>query len=315
MYKFQSVIFLVIVSLTAKCQISYIQFGLPKNIDNVYEYNKFVLKDSIRWACEIDISYPFKEINSNSFNIYKYITENQKSGKIKSYIENFKNQKLFEEIKYKEIDTLKEKPLSYSIGFKEVFYFENHLLKNRVIIAGIEKKVILDNGFYIGNSITAYSQFNNYDHNFNQKDSLILIGKTYTDLNLDSLENRIGIKKTYGKNLTQNLWYDLANGYNKLYDLKNHKVIDKTNVLSYPISDNFISSENDKNQNKIENNLAKSADARIYFDKVGIEQDWYYNMTKDIFIAKIIGIDIFTNTYTKENNYKVEKRFKIIYPD
>ena len=68
---------------------------------------------------------------------------------------------------------------------------------------------------------------------------MFFLGETYTLLNFDSLETKIGIKKTFGMNLVNLLWRDISYGQNELIDLHFNRKISAMNSKTYSIMDSI----------------------------------------------------------------------------
>ncbi len=305
--KFISTLIIFVFEMNEVIGQNNFNYSLPQNTEIKYDYNSFINNPDISWGEELFIQYNYPEIDSN-LKITNYILNGQVSGKLKSYISNgmgFDKVKFDKNIFYKEVDkeyyNQKElyNILSNSFEFHEILFIENHILKTHIVSGGICYKVITELGLNLGSVVNTYSSLNYFKtKTTSNNDSVVFLGKTSTILNFDSLENKIGIKKTFGMNLTYNLWYDLSKGFNKVVDLQNKKLLDKENVLDYPLN----------------LNEQQSAKASTYFNSVGLNQNWYYNKSKDFFYNKIISVDL----YLLVNNQKtfdqlLEKRFTIIF--
>lgn len=298
-------------------------YSLPKNTENIHDYNLFITKSSISWACELTLSYSF-DINSK-FDIVDYLVNAQRNGKIKSYID-FDIDKKWMKTKrikyYVEIDknyfTQEQIPKvsSNTISFHEIFYIENHQLKSHIIAAGPEFNIVTDMGINLGTSVAAFSGINYYPSKLNLKnDEVISLGNTYTLLNFDSLETQIGIKKTHGMSLTSNIWYDLSKGFNKIVDLRTNKVIPPGQIIDYPLNDELISVPYyDSLGNVIGSKKMKGAPVQPYFYRSGISQKLYYNKSKDFFYSIIDYMDIYIKFNDQESTREaIEKRFRIFF--
>jgi len=307
------------------CQKTVESYSLPKNTENVHDYNLFISKSSISWACELTLSYSFDKKSSSNYDIVGYLVNAQRNGKIKSYIDFDTNTKWLKAKRIKYYAEIKKnyfiqeqipKESSNTIGFHEIFYIENHKLKSHIIAAGPEFNVVTEMGINLGKSVVAFSGLNYYPSKLNSKnDEVIFLGDTYTLLNFDSLETQIGIKKTYGMSLTYNIWYDLSRGFNKVVDLRNNKAIPSGQIIDYPFNDELISVPYYDSLGKlIGSKKMKGAPVQPYFYTSGISQKLYYNKTKDFFYSKIDFIDIYTQFNNRESTKEpIEKRFRVLF--
>ena len=156
-----------------------------------YKYNAFISRPDISWACEAYNTHEFDSGNHKPFNIYSYIINAQKAGKIKSYLSTGFTMEEVNQWKTKKInDYYVEINKEYSnqklrdfpgqtnlVEYHEIFYWQQHKLKSQVVSAGPQLKVFTSSGIYIGNSITSFSSVNYYSTGKqNKKDVIIFLG-------------------------------------------------------------------------------------------------------------------------------------------
>ena len=283
-----------------------------------YKYNSFINNSDISWACEMYNIHSF----NRPFSIHKYLINSQKSGKIKSYhtvISKWIKGKI--EDYYFEIDKKYHlisqeetyKDTTDEVKFHEIFYLEDHKLKSHIITAAPLLKVFTSTGIYLGNAITSFSSLNYYSkQKYNEKDSIIYLGNTYSILNFDSLESGLGLKKNYGMTLPLALWYDLSKGFNSVIDLKSNSTISPQNIMDFSA---FDSTEHTRVIDSMPDFLSYKVPgppAFSYFSDIGISQEWYYNKTKDVFFANISKVYLYIEYYDEKSFlYLNEKRFEI----
>lgn len=269
-------------------------------------------------------TYEFDQQTNKPFDIHSYLINAQKTGKIKSYLTTgFTPEDIYQWKTRKIDDYYFEISKDYSnqklqafadstrlIEFHEIFYLQNHQVRSQVISAAPQLKVFTSSGIYIGNTITAFSSVNYYaSQKQHKKDNIIFLGNTSQTINFDSLEASQGLKKTYGRNLSLALWYDLSKGFNKVIDLKTNDTIDSKLIMEYAPFDSTIVYSNNDSAYKV-----KSPPAYGYFSVITVLQDWYYNQTKDIFFNKIPKVYLHIKYYNENlTDYINEKRFEIIF--
>lgn len=207
-------------------------------------------------------------------------------------------------------DSLKE------VSIDQILFIQDHKLKCRSIIAGTEYIVMLDSIIRLGSSVKSLCCINTTTAiDTSKKDKITFLKTTYQLINADSdyYSKIYSLKKMYGMNLITTLWYDLSKGYNDVLDIKTNTMIpasqiwDYSDTLQQPIFDSLGDSIGYK---KIATNPLLYS-----FSSLGIYQDWYYNITRNIFFCKIKQVDIYAPTAKAEDGYNWinEKRFKIIF--
>lgn len=292
---------------------------------NEEKHNLFVSNSSITWACEMRLSYFIEKGSKSTFDIYNYLVNAQQTNKIKSYsnfemddtlVANGKNDYYRELSKAYFTHELNFKNPARSINFHEIFYIENHKLKSQIIAAGPEFEVIIENGLKLGTACFSYSSLNYSPNKTNaENDEILSLGNIYTNLNFDSLFKNYALKIMYGKTLFNNIWNDLANGHNKVYDLKYKKQIPAKDILELTLVDGLISVPHyDSLGYPADSIKIKGALVEHYFYTIGISQKLYYNKSKDFFYSIIDFLDIYILAPSQKNyDFVVEKRFRVSY--
>ena len=316
--------------------ISNISFGqnLPKPTQNYYStlpgsFNSFISSPKITWASQLETEYSFdnKDIKGSG-NIYDYLMKSKLTGKIKSYVCTGPNHLIQDEVEYvnnhDKIDFFKElnkdsipdyfaltNDSSKGVFFHEIFYLEDHFLKTKILAAAPAYKVFTSNGTYLGKSSTAYCAINLFSEvKKSKKGQVISLGNTYRVFNLDTLNYYFNIKKTYGMNLSFALWHDLSRNNNELTDLKTGKVIKSSDVIGYTILDS-VEAGGIIETNPPTNMKIPGDPVLTQLRNIGIIQNWFYNVTKNIFFAEIPEVYLYVEYPDQDNVMIKEKRFKL----
>jgi hypothetical protein len=292
-----------------------------------YPYNAFVQRADISWACESYNTWSFDEKKSGKdLSIHQYLVNAQKSGVVKSYLNNdfaadeiSKWKKKTVKDYYVEVDKkyndqrLTDFDNSTSlVEFHEIFYLQHYQLKSQVVSAAPQLKVFSSSGLYIGNTITSFSSVHyGLAQKQNKNDKIIFLGSTDKTFSFDSLEITLGLKKSYNMNVSLALWYGLSKGLNKVVDLKTSKLIPPAAIMNYAAFDSVDAASNTDTLS-VANRIITGAPAYNYFSDITLLQDWYYNKTKDFFYTRIRKAFLHITYFdSKEFIYKNEKRFEI----
>jgi len=304
----------------------------PNNDYDVFpnSYNSFINGPGISWAGQAEdianVTFTDHKFGKYS-NIYDYIIAAQKSGKIKSYVTQawdpgtlsgdkpkIKNKNDF----YIEVD--KHYGPSYSIDsvknmrFDQVYFIQGHKLRSYIIAAAPEYQLFTSVGTYVGNTIATSTALNkNAAPPVDKNDKIVLLKTTAQVLRFDSLPNVTPIKETYGMNLVSTLWYDLSKGYNKAIDLKTNKLIPAKNIMDYSGTDSL---EEQMQGDDTTNSYYKvpGTPIRRNLSEISISQNWYYDVTKNIFYTSITDATIYAKEYDDQGVCTGDNpRIKIIF--
>jgi hypothetical protein len=315
-------LFIFAVMLTTQIHAQVATPCQPNNDYDVYpnSYNSFINGPAISWAGQAegnaDVAFGDHKFDKYT-NIYDYIIAAQKSGKVKSYITRVwdpavlsgtgndkpkaKNNNEF----YIEVNKhYGRKGPSYSIDslknihFDQVYFIQGHKLRSYIIAAAPEYQVFTSEGMYVGNTLISFTAINkNSAAAADKNDKIVLLKTTAQVLRFDSLPNITPIKETYGMNLVYTLWYDLSKGYNKAIDLKTNKRIPAKNIMEYSGTDSI--EEVMQGGDDTTNIYYKVAGTPIRrnLSEISVSQNWYYDVTKNIFYTSITDATIYAKEY------------------
>jgi hypothetical protein len=294
------------------------QVSNPCQPDNDYDvfpniYNSFINGPAISWAgqAEGNADVAFGDHKFDKYpNIYDYIIAAQKSGKIKSYITGVWDPTAFAKHKHHKSDFYVEVNKHYSrkgpsylidslknIHFDQVYFIQGHKLRSYIIAAAPEYQVITSEGVYLGNTIISFTAVNkNISPAADKNDKIVLLKTTAQVLRFDSIPNITPIKETYGMNLVSTLWYDLSKGYNKAIDLKTNKLIPAKNIMDYSGTDSVEEEMQGDDTTNIYYKVAGPPIERA-LSEVSVSQNWYYDVTKNIFYTSITDATIYAKEY------------------
>lgn len=177
--------------------------------------------------------------------------------------------------------------ISYNLLFAEqIFFIENGILKSYIPYASPAASIYTNGHTYIGNIKYFSSCFNlQYKYQPGKQNKILFLSQSKKTIQLDSTKQENKLKELYGRNLIETLWpYILKNKYALYLPEGNKKITadeltsDLIEKIAVPVFD------------AVGNQSFKSVKLPInpeVFITADLQQDWYYDQTRNIVFNKI----------------------------
>jgi hypothetical protein len=208
-------------------------------------------------------------------------------------------------------------PDTLSLGLTDItqiLYIENGKLRS--YIPWVSPRIIpiaTSTGISLGNSDYFSSCFNfKYNYQWYNQDKNLFLSHTKRILRVDTVEVENKLKELYGRNLVETLWsYILENKYALYLPENNQKLFaddittDLIEKLTVPIYDSLGNATGKFVKQPINPKIFTAAE---------LEQDWYYDYTRNIVFNKIKALHLYAKKWTpKSNTAKSSPILKIVF--
>ncbi|MFC4261693.1 hypothetical protein ACFOWM_02275 [Ferruginibacter yonginensis] len=187
---------------------------------------------------------------------------------------------------------------------QQILYVENGRLQSKVTRASITKNIITPSGNNLGEAAIVSFANNSTNKTKQPTDKIIDVGVTKITLLNEDLAANYYIKKMYNQPLIDVLWPYIENNKIKCYDMQENK------LLKFPLipdkNDLKLEVVNIPTYDSLGNLFIKKVFSNVNeksFNKIAIEQQWYYNATQQIFYNKVVAAYLYFNDINKNETY------------
>lgn len=286
--------------------------AIAQNQQTPTQFDTFINRSSIEWAAYASDTFRFQSLNLSAL-----LRERLETGEIKATLSLYRWLNEDNALEYKSIDEVKESKfplvqaifdsagnlimpnwdsippsykfdsLSYNLIFAEqIIFIENGLLKSYIPFVSPATTICTTSGLYLGNDKYFSSCFNfSCDYLASKKNKTLFLSQSKKTILLDSNKQENKLKELYGRNLIETLWpYILKNKY-ALYTAEGNKKIsadELTSDLIEKIAVPVFDAEGNQTSTSIKLPIRPEV-----FTTADLQQDWYYDQTKNIVFNKI----------------------------
>ncbi|MGC4104657.1 hypothetical protein [Ferruginibacter sp.] len=290
--------------------------AMAQQIPSPTQFDKFINQPSIEWAAYVNDTVDFEKTGFN-----KLLTDRFGKKEIKATRALYHGSTTTDPLEYlskRSIDSnilyawphsmmlfdsvgnaiaTTETVKPYTIDFSafpitdvtQIIFIENGQLKTYV--PWVSPKVIplvTGSGIYLGIG-NYFSSCFNFKYNFQPaaQDKIALLSHTRKTISLDSIPADDQLKELYGRNLLSSLWPYIMKDKFAVYLVKNNKKIKAVDLNTDIVDELKIAVQVYDSVGNSTTKIFNEPLSPKQFAAVQLEQDWYYDHTKNIVFSKI----------------------------
>jgi hypothetical protein len=305
------------------------------------QFNRFVKKESVRWAAYISDTVRFSEKNLSAIlrsrikkgNIVAaepFSHEMMGTGFKIRYISNGETEKkihradtVFSQDSSGVISTLVSERADSQIfdsisnnlvSTEEILFIENGKIYAYIPFVSPAFSMYTNNGDFLGSAAFCTTSFNNDPYSgAGPADKITRLIQTKRRLLPDSIEKQHQLKQLFGENMLEALWPAVERGKIKLYSFEDDRVLTIREISSKMINTNMLIPVYDSTGEIIRNISPLEPLRPSLFKNLEMVQDWFYDYSKNIVFNKIKELVLYTDFDNEPTDKFNKPSFKIIF--